>query len=220
VRYRDGRAAAGNLACSAAATWACRAGGDQAVHVHRAAAILTRAGHERRYRHTRGPDRRARPERHRAAAAAWGCPALTDRAEVGQATLPHCLPVVGQRDYGQVMLKRKIVVPPEHMYPADEWRVIEARYTAEFADRIETCFSLGNGFVGIRGSLEEGRPALTPGTFVNGFHETWPIMHPEGAAALARTGQTMISGRTRRYSGCMSMTSHCSCRQRAFVNIR
>jgi alpha,alpha-trehalose phosphorylase len=61
------------------------------------------------------------------------------------------------------MLKRKIVVPPEHMYPADEWRLIEARYSAEFADRIETCFSLGNGFVGIRGSLEEGRPAFAPG---------------------------------------------------------
>jgi alpha,alpha-trehalose phosphorylase len=91
------------------------------------------------------------------------------------------------------MLKRKIVVPPEHMYPADEWRVVEARYSAEFADRIETCFSLGNGFVGIRGSLEEGRPALAPGTFINGFHESWPIAHPEGAAALARTGQTIVS---------------------------
>ena len=91
------------------------------------------------------------------------------------------------------MLKREIVVPPEHMYPADEWRVVEARYSAEFADRVETCFSLGNGFVGIRGSLEEGRPALAPGTFVNGFHETWPIMHPEGAAALAHTGQTIVS---------------------------
>jgi alpha,alpha-trehalose phosphorylase len=91
------------------------------------------------------------------------------------------------------MLKREIVVPPEQLYPADEWRVVEARYSAEFADRIETCFSLGNGFVGVRGSLEEGRPALTPGTFVNGFHETWPIVHPEGAAALAHTGQTIVS---------------------------
>jgi alpha,alpha-trehalose phosphorylase len=91
------------------------------------------------------------------------------------------------------MLKREIVVPPEHLYPADEWRVVEARYSAQFADRIETCFSLGNGFVGVRGSLEEGRPALAPGTFVNGFHETWPIVHPEGAAALAHTGQTIVS---------------------------
>ena len=91
------------------------------------------------------------------------------------------------------MLKRKIVLPPEHLYPADEWRIVEARYSNEFVGLTETVFSLGNGFVGIRGSFEEGRPAAVPGTFVNGFHETWPIMHAEGAHALARTGQTIVN---------------------------
>ena len=91
------------------------------------------------------------------------------------------------------MLKREIVLPPEHLFPPDEWRIIEARYSDEFADRTETVFSLGNGFVGIRGSCEEGRPALAPGTFINGFHETWPIVHAEGAHALARTGQTIVN---------------------------
>ena len=91
------------------------------------------------------------------------------------------------------MLKRKIVLPPEHLYPADEWRIVEARYSDEFVGLTETVFSLGNGFVGVRGSFEEGRPALVPGTFVNGFHETWPIMHAEGAHALARTGQTIVN---------------------------
>jgi alpha,alpha-trehalose phosphorylase len=43
------------------------------------------------------------------------------------------------------MLKREIVVPPEHLYPPDEWRVVEARYAAEFFERAETIFSLGNG---------------------------------------------------------------------------
>ncbi len=91
------------------------------------------------------------------------------------------------------MLKRKIVLPPEHLYPAEEWRIVEARYSDEFVGLTETVFSLGNGFVGIRGSFEEGRPAVVPGTFVNGFHETWPIMHAEGAHALARTGQTIVN---------------------------
>jgi len=91
------------------------------------------------------------------------------------------------------MLKRKIVLPPEHLYPADEWRIVETRYSDEFVGLTETVFSLGNGFVGVRGSFEEGRPALVPGTFVNGFHETWPIMHAEGAHALARTGQTIVN---------------------------
>lgn len=44
-----------------------------------------------------------------------------------------------------------------------------------------------------RGSFEEGRPALVPGTFSNGFHEIWPIAHAEGAPALARTGQTIVN---------------------------
>ncbi len=91
------------------------------------------------------------------------------------------------------MLKCEIVLPPEHLFPPDEWRIIEAQYSDEFADRTETVFALGNGFVGIRGSFEEGRPALAPGTFINGFHETWPIVHAEGAAGLARTGQTIVN---------------------------
>jgi alpha,alpha-trehalose phosphorylase len=91
------------------------------------------------------------------------------------------------------MLKREIVLPPEHIYPPDEWRVTEARYPNEYVDRAETVFSLGNGFVGIRGSFEEGRPALSPGTFINGFHETWPIVHAEEAPALARRGQTIVN---------------------------
>ena len=63
----------------------------------------------------------------------------------------------------------------------------------EFFERAETIFSLGNGFVGIRGTFDEGRPALSPGTFINGFHETWPIVHAEEAHALARTGQTIVN---------------------------
>jgi alpha,alpha-trehalose phosphorylase len=91
------------------------------------------------------------------------------------------------------MFTREFVLPPEHMYPPDEWRIVEARYSDEYVDRAETIFSLGNGFVGVRGSFEEGRPVLSPGTFVNGFHETWPIVNAEEAHALARTGQTIVN---------------------------
>ena len=97
------------------------------------------------------------------------------------------------RESGRIMLKREIVVPPEHLYPPDKWRVVEARYSEEFFERAETVFSLGNGFVGVRGTFEEGRPVLSPGTFINGFHETWPIVHAEEAHALARKGQTIVN---------------------------
>jgi alpha,alpha-trehalose phosphorylase len=91
------------------------------------------------------------------------------------------------------MFKREFVLPPEHIYPPDEWRLLETRYSKDHVDRAETVFSLSNGFLGVRGSFEEGRPVLSPGTFVNGFHETWPIVHAEEAHALARTGQTIVN---------------------------
>ena len=91
------------------------------------------------------------------------------------------------------MLKREIVLLPEHLYPPEEWRLVEARYSDDYVGRAETIFALANGFLGVRGSFEEGRPALSPGMLVNGFHETWPIIHAEQAHALARRGQTIVS---------------------------
>jgi alpha,alpha-trehalose phosphorylase len=60
---------------------------------------------------------------------------------------------------------------------------VEALWTPAFADRVETAFALSNGYVGVGGALDEGRPSLAPGTSVNGFHETWPIIHAEEPTA-------------------------------------
>ena len=30
------------------------------------------------------------------------------------------------------------VLPPEHLYPPDEWRIIETRFSDEYVDRAET----------------------------------------------------------------------------------
>ena len=91
------------------------------------------------------------------------------------------------------MLKRRLEIPPEHVFPVDEWRIVESCYSERYFARAETAFSLSNGYVGIRGTFDEGRPSLSPGTFVNGFHETWPIVHAEEAYGLARTGQTIVN---------------------------
>ena len=53
--------------------------------------------------------------------------------------------------------------------------------------------ALSNGYLGVRGIHDEGRPAMAPGVFVNGFHETWPIIHAEDAYGLARVGQTIVN---------------------------
>jgi alpha,alpha-trehalose phosphorylase len=92
-----------------------------------------------------------------------------------------------------LVLKRVVNVPPEHLYPTDEWRLVERRYSERYFGRAETGFALSNGYVGVRGTLDEGSPALAPGTFVNGFHEEWPIAYAEEAHGLAKNGQTIVN---------------------------
>jgi len=79
------------------------------------------------------------------------------------------------------MLKRDVVSLPEHRFPADEWRIIETGYSDRYLARAESLFVLSNGYLGVRGTFDERRPAVTPGTFVNGLHETWPIPYAEPA---------------------------------------
>ncbi len=91
------------------------------------------------------------------------------------------------------MLKHDPVLPPEFIYPIDDWRWVERRYTPEFMAASETTFSVANGYLGMRGGFQEGRPSFLHGTFVNGFYETWPIPYGEKAFGFAKTGQTMVN---------------------------
>jgi alpha,alpha-trehalose phosphorylase len=83
-------------------------------------------------------------------------------------------------------------LPPD-VYPDDPWALLEEAYAPRFLYLTETIFALSNGHLGIRATLDEGSPAHMHGTFVNGFHETWPIVHPETAYGLARVGQTIVN---------------------------
>ena len=91
------------------------------------------------------------------------------------------------------MPPRVITPPPAYVYPPDPWRIVETRFSPGHFGRAETFFALSNGYLGVRGTFEEGRPGLSPGTFINGFHEIWPIVHAEDAYGLARTGQTIVN---------------------------
>ncbi|MDH2414107.1 glycosyl hydrolase family 65 protein [Nocardioides sp. CER19] len=84
--------------------------------------------------------------------------------------------------------------PMDHgRFPVDPWRLIETGYDPTDLGLTETLFTVGNGYLGMRGNPEEGRPAFVHGTFVNGYHETWPIRHAENAFGFARTGQTIVN---------------------------
>ena len=96
--------------------------------------------------------------------------------------------------------------PPEHRllaaaanimaaradYPTDPWRLVEQRYNPGFIEQTESLLAVSNGYLGIRGAFEEGDPSYRPGTLLNGFHETWPIVYPEAAHGFATTGQTIL----------------------------
>lgn len=90
------------------------------------------------------------------------------------------------------MLHREVVGLPPSIYPVDEWALVETEFSRRYLDQTETMFSLANGYLGVRGCVDEGRPYVDRGTYINGFHETWPIAHAEEAYGFARTGQTMV----------------------------
>ena len=91
------------------------------------------------------------------------------------------------------MIRHERLRPPSADYPADEWNIIEKRFNPEFLAQSETMAALGNGYLGMRGCPEEGGPNAENGTFINGFHETWPIVYGEAAYGFAKTGQTIFN---------------------------
>ncbi len=78
-------------------------------------------------------------------------------------------------------------------FPVDEWRFVETRFGDEDLGKTESLFSVGNGYLGLRGNYSESRDAHVDGTYINGFHETWPILHAEEAYGFARIGQTIVN---------------------------
>jgi len=60
----------------------------------------------------------------------------------------------------------------------------------------ETLFALGNGYIGMRGTPEEGAHGAQDtleGTYLNGFHDTEAIHYPENAYGLARINEFMLN---------------------------
>jgi alpha,alpha-trehalose phosphorylase len=91
----------------------------------------------------------------------------------------------------RLLAAAKRIIAATGDYPIEAWRLVERAYNPEFVEQTETLFALSNGYLGMRGSFEEGEPSYQPGTLLNGFHETWPIVYPETAFGFATTGQTI-----------------------------
>jgi alpha,alpha-trehalose phosphorylase len=74
-------------------------------------------------------------------------------------------------------------------FPIDPWALRERLDPPAAPDAVgATLFALANGHIGVRGDGPDGR-GLGQGSFVNGFHETAWIDHPEPAYGLAQVQQ-------------------------------
>ncbi|QEN03679.1 glycoside hydrolase family 65 protein [Thiospirochaeta perfilievii] len=76
----------------------------------------------------------------------------------------------------------------------EEWVIRQNNFEdIEDLKKNETLFTLGNGFLGIRGDLIQEEKSFQKGTYINGFYEKGPIKYGENAYGYAQNWQTMIS---------------------------
>ncbi|WP_336026887.1 glycoside hydrolase family 65 protein [Geodermatophilus sp. FMUSA9-8] len=74
----------------------------------------------------------------------------------------------------------------------DPWQVREPRVDPETLDVTESLFTLTNGYVGTRGTLDEVEPHGSRGTYLSGVFETHPLSYPEGGYGHPEEGQALI----------------------------
>src|SRR6056297_754539 len=79
------------------------------------------------------------------------------------------------------------------VYPYDPWKIIETEPVPDKLDGYESIFALANGYLGIRGTMEEMDYAWCRGTYLNGFYESRPIVYGEKAYGFPENGQTILN---------------------------
>ncbi len=95
------------------------------------------------------------------------------------------------RDFHAKKLNKK---PQFKIHP---WKIIEEEFTVENNHHHESIFCLGNGYMGLRGTIEEdysGPPeTTTPGFYINGFYDSEEIIYGEDAPQLPTKSQTIVN---------------------------
>jgi beta-phosphoglucomutase len=60
-----------------------------------------------------------------------------------------------------------------------DWTLIEPEFDPEQLHARETVFTIGNGYLGTRGSFEEGYPLAVPATLLHGVYDDVPVVYTE-----------------------------------------
>ena len=81
-------------------------------------------------------------------------------------------------------------------FPYEPWTVTEEGFQHQALRENESVFALGNGFIGMRGNLEEltaSGSETIQGSFLNGIFDSEPIVYGEGAYGYARNHETICN---------------------------
>ena len=81
-------------------------------------------------------------------------------------------------------------------FPYEPWTVTEEGFDPRNLRENESAFALANGFIGMRGNLEEGSAAgaeTIQGSFLNGVFDSEPIVYGEKAYGYAKNHETICN---------------------------
>lgn len=81
------------------------------------------------------------------------------------------------------------MIAPQH----DPWAHRETGWSPAFAAPSESLLALSNGYLGVRGTLDEGDPAALAGTYLNGFYETRPIPYADRGYGDPELDQVLVA---------------------------
>ena len=71
------------------------------------------------------------------------------------------------------------VTVPACAFIYTDWALIETQFDPDQLHHKETVFTIGNGYLGTRGSFEEGYPRALPATLIHGVFDDVPVVYTE-----------------------------------------
>ncbi|MCW4386101.1 family 65 glycosyl hydrolase [Salinibacterium sp. SYSU T00001] len=81
----------------------------------------------------------------------------------------------------------------EPHFDVEPWGVSWSGFDLERLQQAESVFALSNGTIGWRANLDEGEPDGTPGSYLNGLFERWPLAHAEDGYGFPDEGESIIN---------------------------
>jgi alpha,alpha-trehalose phosphorylase len=75
----------------------------------------------------------------------------------------------------------------------DAWAHRETGWSSDLVAQTESLLALSNGYLGMRGTLDEGAPAAIPGTYLNGFYDTLPIPYADRGFSDPESDQVLVN---------------------------